>query len=93
MFNFRSLAAMIGEDEKGENAAHVENADSDTNPSPHSSSRKSMQMHASDDVAPRQHANDQADHDPKAASEDESSGGDISKNEAAVEMSETVSHV
>lgn len=29
MFNFRSLAAMIGEDEKGENSAHVENADGD----------------------------------------------------------------
>ena len=29
MFNFQSLAAMIGQDEKGEKASHVENADGD----------------------------------------------------------------
>ncbi|EXJ83786.1 hypothetical protein A1O1_07413 [Capronia coronata CBS 617.96] len=32
MFNFRSLAAMIGEDEKGENTAHVENVNGDRSP-------------------------------------------------------------
>lgn len=29
MFNFRSLAAMIGEDDKGDDSSHVENADGD----------------------------------------------------------------
>lgn len=32
MFNFRSLAAMIGEDEKAENSAHVEHADGEPSP-------------------------------------------------------------
>jgi len=32
MFNFRSLAAMIGEDEKTDDAAHVEDADRDPSP-------------------------------------------------------------
>jgi len=32
MFNFRSLAAMIGEEEKAENSAHVENADEEPSP-------------------------------------------------------------
>lgn len=36
MFNFRSLAAMIGEDEKGDDSAHVENAGSDRDSSPSS---------------------------------------------------------
>lgn len=33
MFNFRSLAAMIGEDEKGNDSAHIEDADRDVSPS------------------------------------------------------------
>lgn len=33
MFNFRSLAAMIGEDEKGEDSTHVENVDDEPSPS------------------------------------------------------------
>jgi hypothetical protein len=34
MFNFRSLAAMIGEDEKDDDSAHVENAARDKSPQP-----------------------------------------------------------
>ena len=36
MFNFQSLAAMIGEEEKGDGSAHVENAGSDRDSSPSS---------------------------------------------------------
>jgi hypothetical protein len=47
MFNFRSLAAMIGEDEKAENSAHVEDANGD--PSPTSTD------HVGDQSSPTKH--------------------------------------
>ena len=40
MFNFRSLAAMVGEDEKAENMAHSEKLENRTNEKPHNEDRQ-----------------------------------------------------
>lgn len=49
MFNFRSLAAMIGEDEKDNDSAHVENAPRDQSPRPRTSSQDENPFRADED--------------------------------------------
>jgi hypothetical protein len=84
MFNFRSLAAMIGQDEKGETSAHVENADE---PSPtsleedqdHSPLARDAGVPTLDDISPS-----------RKVSEDDSA---LTKERHVVETSAAVSDV
>jgi len=69
MFNFRSLAAMIGEDEKGEHSAHVENADRDPSPT--------SRISTDDQIAPGKEAERQESDD---MSSDGSSGSTSRKD-------------
>ncbi|KAK5459467.1 SNF1-interacting protein [Exophiala xenobiotica] len=84
MFNFRSLAAMIGQDEKGETSAHVENADE---PSPtsleedqdHSPLTRDAGVPTLDDISPS-----------RKVAEDDST---LTKERHVVETSAAVSDV
>ncbi|KIX09984.1 uncharacterized protein Z518_01065 [Rhinocladiella mackenziei CBS 650.93] len=92
MFNFRSLAAMIGEDEKGEDSTHVENADRDHSPSSleniqgQFSSAKGGECAEPEDMSP----SGASDSDSKKETEEDPS---MRKGKTVVETSAAVSNV
>jgi hypothetical protein len=91
MFNFRSLAAMIGEDEKDNDSAHVENAARDQSPKPRKYSEDENPFRADEDSS--------ADDLSRAVSSDadskqqSNSGATETKAQPVVEASATVSHL